>query len=435
MSGTVGRGRSPVLWLAAFLYVPFLAHFVWYFRKLRIVDLPSFFWAAKLAFEQGVSPYDPQAFQEAVALAGQRVHPYLYPPPSLLVFYPLSLLSFDAARVLVLVGNHVMFLLLGYLLLWRVARLDRGGAASLAFFVAYLLLCEPVTLTIVLGQVNLLVLVLLLVLWLALREDAHPLLVGLPLSLAILVKAYPALFLLPLLAQRKYRAVAATLGLLALHLLVAGLVIPAPAWRDWLTSVLPTGGYGRVPLGLFSPAAAWNQSLNGFTSRLFLENEFSEALLPSEAAARSVPYLLAAALLGATLWTSWRIARRADAGRFLDLELSLWLVAMFAVAPLSWEHHLVFVLPAGVLALHFLIGGETRPRWGLGAGLAAFLIAWAPPLDAAVFKRGLLTLVISGELYAVLVLWVHLWSRARRALAGQALAVGFGPIGEEEGPC
>lgn len=434
MSGPAGRDRAPALWLTAFLYVPFLVHFIWYFRKLRIVDLPSFFWAAKLAFERGVSPYDPQAFQEAAALVGQRVHPYLYPPPSLLVFYPLSLVSFDAAKVLVLVVNHALLLLLGYLLLWSVARLDRRGAATLAFFVAYLLLDEPVRLTIVHGQVNLLVLVLLLLFWLALREDARPLLIGLPLSLAILVKAYPALFLLPLLAQRKYRAVAATLGLLAVPVAVAGFVVPLPAWRDWLTNVLPTGGYGRVPLGLFSPAAAWNQSLNGFTARLFLENEFSEALLPSEAAARSVPYLLAAALVAATFWMSGRVAGRADARRFLDLELSLWLVVMFAVAPLSWEHHLVFVLPAGVLALHLLIEEETRPRWAIVAGLAALLVAWAPPLDAAVFKHGLLTLVISGELYAALVLWAFLWSRARHALAGPALAVGFDEAQRPGGP-
>jgi len=138
-----------------------------------------------------------------------------------------------------------------------------------------------------------------------------------------------------------------------------------------------------------------------------------------------VPALLACVLLGVAAAASLRAGARGDKDRFLDLDLSLWLVVTFAVAPLSWEHHLVLVLPACLLALCVAlgpgVGGVTRAL----VVLAAFLLAWGPPLDSAAFKRGALTLLISGELYAVLLVGGFLLVWHRRARRDPALRAGF----------
>ena len=417
--------RVPAFVLFLLLYLPALGSDIFALRHDRTVDLPSFHDAARRAFVERRSPYDPMAGAEAEKRLAQRVHPFLYPPPSLLVFAPLALVSYGTARVVVLVLNHALFLLLVHLLLRRLTGLERAGEGALAFFLAYVLLFQPVRATVAAGQVNLLVVTLIVLAWDSLRRGRGPAAAALPLSIAILAKTYPVLLLLPLAAHRRWRLVGLTLSFLAAALVFAAIVLPTAVWSDWMRDVLPSGGYGRTPPGLFSPAAPWNQSLNGFTARLFLENPFSAALAPSPAAARAVPALLACVLLGVAAAASLRAGARGDKDRFLDLDLSLWLVVTFAVAPLSWEHHLVLVLPACLLALCVAlgpgVGGVTRAL----VVLAAFLLAWGPPLDSAAFKRGALTLLISGELYAVLLVGGFLLVWHRRARRDPALRAGF----------
>jgi len=406
--------RTVLVWLFLFLYLPALGSDLWTLRFVKTGDLPSFHEAARHAFVERDSPYAVVHDAESEQALGQRIHPFLYPPPSLLVLAPLALVSYDTARVVVLVVNHALLLVLVLLLLRR----RTGSDVADGLLLVYVLLFEPVRATIALGQVNLLVLVLVVLAWEALRHGRSPVAAALPLSVAIVVKTYPVLLLVPLVAHRRWRVVGWTLAFLAVAAALAALVLPAAAWGDWVRDVLPSGGYGESPRGLFSPAAPWNQSLNGFSARLFLENGFSAPIATSPAAARLVPALLACALLALAAGASLRSGARPDRERFLDLELALWLVAMFAVAPLSWAHHLVFVLPACVLALRLAL--EHGPWTRTAVALAAFVPAWGLPTDAGDLKGRFLAPLISVELYAVLVVGAFLlaWHRhARRALA------------------
>jgi len=62
--------------------------FGWQYRNSPCVELPSFYSASVQVFQHGVSPYNRDVLQ---SLMGREIHvfPYLYPPPSLLFFYPL----------------------------------------------------------------------------------------------------------------------------------------------------------------------------------------------------------------------------------------------------------------------------------------------------------------------------------------------------------
>jgi hypothetical protein len=103
---------------------------------------------------------------------------------------------------------------------------------------------------------------------------------------------------------------------------------------------------------------------------------------------------------------AWLSARRGQGERTLDAEVSLFLLMMFLVAPLSWEHHLVYALPAALFAIHFLLKGPTRPRAALGALAALFVLAWELPRDDLFPLPGLLALSNAVKFFAALGLWV-----------------------------
>ena len=132
-------------------------------------------------------------------------------------------------------------------------------------------------------------------------------------------------------------------------------MLPRAIWNDWLTNVLPSGGYGCTPAGLFSPAAIWNQSLNGFFARAFTESAWSHPVLTNPGLARLLTYSAAGLCVAIAGLAAWRSRDRADS---LDRTMLVALPTMFLVAPFSWEHHLVYVLPSILMLL------GSRPSFG-----------------------------------------------------------------------
>ena len=407
-------------------------------------DLPSFYYAAQTAFVHGQSPYPPHALSWGTHALNQKVWPFLYPPPTLLLFSPFAHMSYKAAKLLVLASSHLFILLLLFLLLHLLglggllrrrapAQTDEPGGSShqeyfALFLLTYFFAFEPMVSTLLSGQINFYVIVFLCLTWIGLKRNAAPGLIALPLILAIVFKTYPLLLLPILLAQGRWQVVLWTLGGLALLAGGSILVLPHVVWHDWLTFVLPYGAYSKAPLGLFPVSSDWNQNINGFTARLFLDPH--TAIVVSRTAARVVPTILAAGFIGAEMVLSRRLwhagrAQGSDSGRQIDWEFSLFLLTMFLVAPLSWEHHLVFVLPAICVALKQVsLTGERRgvALWVAGA---AFVIAWQFPLDAPLFNRHLFHLLLSLKFYAVVALWMYfaayLW-RSGHAAALKHLA-------------
>lgn len=395
--------------LFVLLYVPYLFQQGYQRASQNPGDFPTLYWGAKLVFEEGRSPYVGGAFNEVAQREQRRIFPYLYPPPSLFAFYPFSTITYDAAKVWLLVISHVCLLVIFYLLFLRIRPFEPlppwpGLAAAL--MTVYVLNYYPVADNFAWGQINLIVLALVLLAWLALKRGGRALSVALPLSLAVLLKTYP-LLLLPLLVIRKrYAAAAWTLGLLVLYGLVSWWVLPRGLWGDWLTNVAPTGGYGRQPFNLpFIPVEPWSHSINGFM--LFVQDRVPEVLgLPTRLITKPLTYLLAGVVGVATVGLAFLSARRGQGERTLDADVSLFLLMMFLVAPLSWEHHLVYALPAALFAIHFLLKGRTHPLTALGALAALFVIAWELPRDDWFPLQGLLALSNAVKFFAALGLWL-----------------------------
>jgi alpha-1,2-mannosyltransferase len=402
--------------LVLLIYVAFFITFGIYYFQTQFVDLPTFYYAARVVFVESRSPYGTLASPQVQTLPGQTIFPFLYPPPSLLALYPLSRLSYEGATKLILILNHCFILGFIYLFVYKVYPLERQQPVWTLALV-YIFMFHPLAVTLGRGQINLLVLIFLCLAWYACKRNNHPGMIAFPLSLATLIKTYPAIFLLYFLIKKKYQTTLWFMGYLGLFTAIAYFLLPYSVWSDWIFEVLPTGGYGRTPFNLFSPTAPWNQSINGFTSRLFLVNDFSQALIPSPVAARAVPYILSGLIVLVTFALIYNASNISKADFAIDLEFSLLLVTMYLIAPISWEHHLVFVLPAAIIALQLLLSFPRRHVLHMFVVFSILLLAWRYPHWADILKQGIFTLGISAKFYAVVTMWfffaIQIWKHTK----------------------
>ena len=376
----------PLIAILITLYVPFVIDYGWRYRAIPNVDLPSFYAASASVFRYGESPYDPARLPLSMT-DNRRVYPYLYPPPSLLLFFPLSTMTYDAAQTAVLVANHLLYLVIVLAAAWVIAQQPIGGRlVRAALTIVYLLTFYPTVVTLNHGQVNILLLLFLLLFWLFTRVS-QPVLSGLFLALAVLLKTYPILLVPLLVLVRRWRESVYALAWVGVTTLVAVAVLPSAVWQDWASHVLPSGGYGRTPVGLFSPASIWNQSLNGFFARYVGESSSTSAAVTPAAAAMTYG-ASAIVALGSAL-AAWRSRTFDDS---LERTLLVALPTMFLIAPFSWDHHIVYLLPSILLILN------SQPSTRVGVAFFALCV----PMAAMLAMRS----VIQFKFFVVVGFWL-----------------------------
>ncbi len=393
--------------ILVFYYIPAIYFYGWLAFPGIPIDFPSYYYASWVTFIAGKSPYGLDTFRIFSEVHGQWVSPYVYPPPSLLAFWPLAYMSLTKARTAFLVLSHICFLGSVWLMLTKLMPLSphrRLREITLIVCLIYLLCFDPVYASLAIGQVNLIALFFICLTLVAIRKVALPWQVALPLSIAIVLKTYPVLLILPLLLRKQFRIVALTCAFFAAFSAISLLVLPAGTWNSWFTTVLPQGGYAS---DLVDAGYIWNQSMNGFITRLLRGTNLTEALFVYPFLARPVATVIALIALGVTAFFSYALAKRSDYERYKDDEMCAYLLVIFIVAPLSWDHHLVYILPAIVVVIDRLVCGSIR---GIAAATltgAVCLAAWKLPLDHPVFQHGWWTLLISAKFYPVVALWLY----------------------------
>jgi len=405
----VKTNRYVLILLLFVLLLPFVYQQGWVLTYQNADDFPSFYYAQKLAFEYGLSPYTPQNWQYAAQAfySEETLYAFLYMPPSLLIFRLFGLFDYPAAKLAMLALNYLCILLFAILFLFRYLKL-KPDQNFLLLALVYLLCFTPLYQTLGHGQVNLWVLLAITVAWYGYQTGKHPALSGGALAFAILIKQSPLFLLLYFLIKKQYRIVLWALAFLATLGLIALFVLPAGLWQDWLTHVV-SNGYGNAVRGIH-PAMLENQSLNGFFARLFIGrpeiNPPLQPLFPHNSASQTITSacagLLALLTLGITLWKN---LRRPVPPANNDTELALFVTALFLLNPISWNHHLTFILPALLVTLYQLTHNEEHPALILMVGLACALLAFDYPFSHYRFRQGVLTLLISAKMFAVLLVW------------------------------
>jgi alpha-1,2-mannosyltransferase len=225
---------------------------------------------------------------------------------------------------------------------------------------------EPVRQTLSLGQVNL-VLMLIIVADLCLPDTRWW--KGVGVGLAAGFKLTPLIFIVYLLLTRRFRAAAVSAATFALTVLGSFVLLPVAARRYWLD------GLFLNPNRLGNVHYVGNQSLYGALLRL----------LGSATAAR--PFQLLAELLAGVaglLLAAWASRRGMEMVGILVCALTGLLIS-----PVSWSHHWVWVAPMLVVLADFAsrrlpLAGAASWRWACWLGAAAVAavfsgVLWAVP--------------------------------------------------------
>jgi alpha-1,2-mannosyltransferase len=345
---------------------------------------------------------------------GRTQYGFTYPPFAALAVLPMTLLPIEAVAA---VHATVNLLVLAGVTWWLVAPLARRHGWPVGFSVAaavpVLFVLEPVRETIGFGQVNLVLLALVLADVAALRRGSRW--AGVGIGLAAALKITPGLFMVYLLLTRRWRAaaVAATTGAVATGLAFA--IAPDTSWRFFTSTLWQTDRVGRLD-------KTSNQSLLGGLARL------TDPAQPP----RLVWLVLVVVVLGLVLTRAVRAARAGD-----DLAgIALTGLAACLVSPISWSHHLVWLVPALVVLLDVAAGSPAAPgtpSWarsrrcvGALVAVAALVLAsssiWFAEADPGHHHdRGVLGIVVE-DLYLLTTLAVAALLPARRVTAGRDAA-------------
>jgi alpha-1,2-mannosyltransferase len=294
---------------------------------------------------------------------GQHGVQFTYPPFAAVVFAVASVLSWTAMRWAMTLASlaalglslWLVFGALGYNDRPRVRLGATLGVCALA------LLTEPVQQTLALGQVNLLLMLLVIADLLTPSALAgrtrwwH----GTGIGLAAGVKLTPLIFIPYLLLVRRYRQAATAAGVFAATVALGYAVLPRDSGTYWLHGLFFNANR-IVFLG-----TRGNQSLRGVLTRL-----------AGSVTSGTAPWLVAAILVVIAGLAAAAVLYRA--GYPVPGMLACALSGLLAY-PLSWDHHWVWVAPGIALLAHLgaRARGAARAAWWAAAGLTTGVFgAW-----------------------------------------------------------
>lgn len=255
------------------------------------------------------------------------VYGFTYPPFAVLVFSPLVLTSWPVAVAISLMINVTAVLVL---LHWYVRPILQRNHwpvwTPLALTFLAVLVFEPALDTFSFGQVNLALLVLVCADLRALQTGKRW--AGIGIGLATAIKLTPAVFIGYLLITRRFKAAAVAAGTAAGATLLAVLVAPSASVTFWTDALFQTDRVGNL-------AYVSNQSLRGVVARLH------------------GPATWWVAAVGVVLVVWFVLCRRAD----VVAGFALTGVVACLISPVTWVHHLVWLMPA-----LFLLAGDALDR-------------------------------------------------------------------------
>ncbi|WP_245736556.1 glycosyltransferase family 87 protein [Micromonospora pattaloongensis] len=303
-------------------------------RRNHFFDLRVYYGALSHWVRDGGEIYD--------YLKAYTPYGFTYPPFAALLMLPMALIPLGGAQV---ISVTLTVVTTGLVLWWLVAPIARrqGWTPWFAVAVAACLAAvfEPLRETVSFGQVNTLLLFLVAadLLRLVARGSRWA---GVGVGLATAIKLTPGIFLIYLLVTRRWRAAVTATATAAAATLLAAAVAPDATREFWFSALPNTDRVGVL-------AFISNQSLQGMLERLGAP-ALTEPLWP----------LLVCVVLAIWLWRLRAVPpalvaavtrRRRAPRRPVDAATGLALTGIVGglVSPVTWVHHLVWLLPALLL--------------------------------------------------------------------------------------
>jgi len=318
-----------------------------------------------------VSPaYDPHRASPLYDWTGQNGVQFTYPPFAAVIFAVASVLSWTAMRWAMTLASLAALGLSLWLVFGALGYKDRPAVRLGATFgvSALALATEPVQQTLALGQVNLL-LMLLVVADLFTAGALTPggfkgrtrWWHGLGIGIAAGVKLTPLIFIPYLLLIRRYRQAATAAGVFAATAALGYAILPGDSSTYWAHGLFLKANR-IVFLG-----TRGNQSLRGVLTRL-----------AGSVSAGAVPWIAAAVVIAVAGLAAAALLYRAR--QPVPAMLACALTGLL-VSPLSWDHHWVWVAPGIALLAHLgasAARGLVRAAWWVAAACLFLIFACWP---------------------------------------------------------
>jgi hypothetical protein len=317
-------------------------------------------------------------------------HWFTYTPFAAAVFAPIAIMPNAAGQLLWELASVAAFAVACCTALklagWHPSR------AVIAAVTAAGLVLEPVYHTLFNGQINLILLALVLVdVWLVAQDRRA----GIGVGIAAAIKLTPAIFILFFLLARRTKAALIAAATFVVCGAIGFLVAPGASRLYWTRFFYDTKRVDAPYIG--------NQSVYGAAIRIFDG--------PTHV---GVWYLLLTMAIGAVGLASATVFARA--GDWLSAA-SVTGITGLLVSPVSWTHHWVWVMPALIV----LVRGDKRHKIAAACGFALFALAplwWTPhSLTRPDYGfHGLLTLVANCYLAAGAIFLAYMAWRAYLSL-------------------
>ncbi|MBF6065934.1 DUF2029 domain-containing protein [Nocardia terpenica] len=290
----------------------------------------------------GISVYDTPLLGNT-----RGVWEFVYTPFAALLFVPLAALRGDVFTVVGAVGNAAMLAASVWAALSLLGFRRDVRLAVLTLPISGLLMwCEPIRETMAFGQVNILLLLLVLA-DMALPDSSRW--KGALTGIAAGIKLTPALFIVYLLITRRYRAMWTAIGSLAATMILGFAVLPKDSATFW-------SGAFADPARVGVPQNPGNESLRGMVARTIGVGGAHQVLWLASVLVVAAACLLVARQLSLT-------------GRELPAVVLCGL-ATTTVSPYSWVHHWVWLAPL-LIYLTDLTCRRRSVGTALGLGVAA----------------------------------------------------------------
>ncbi|RLD24726.1 MAG: hypothetical protein DRI71_01710 [Bacteroidetes bacterium] len=268
-----------------------------------------------------------------------------------------------------------------------------------SYFIAPLLTMILFAINIHLGQSNILMMLAIIMAAYYLMKGKN-LLTGVWLGFAMAYKVTPLFFVFYLVLKRKFRAAFFSLLFFGLFTVVAPMIFYSPARtisfvESWSTMVLEPFVKGEKVKSTNVNYYHSNQSLDAFLNRHltpygeerygglhnWLNPDFyTEAQVSTIG---KVIKLLIVALLGFLA-----IKSRTVNNRVYPFEISLFLMAILFISPVSWVNHYVLIVPAYIVAVNEILildkahKGRKLLLWSMIIGTAIMHIGWGNYLQS-----------------------------------------------------
>ena len=301
------------------------------------MDFLSYYVGAS-AIQEGKPLYTLETHDSVIAAIGIRmVGRYLYPPTFAILIQPFLLLSPYAASLL------WFFVNVGLLLAGVGILLSQSNLRDYRMRVALLLLpvlFTPVLMTLYLGQVNILIFTLIVLVWLTFVQGRQ-FTSGVMLALAVWIKIWPIILIAYFVWKREWKVVISSLiGLLLIGALTFALAGEGQM-MSFFADKLPEISRGTEP-GIDH----LNQSIPGIFAKMFApRSDYVHPLIDSPILAQHGGRVATLLLISATILLSSRPILLKDREQF-SIEFMLVVIAAMLITGRLFESNLTLLLPA-----------------------------------------------------------------------------------------